>query len=53
MQRELAFELNKIKKLSTEMKLHKKMDFVSSLKTLPIAINQRDANNQHYEVFFF
>mmetsp|Transcript_13601 Transcript_13601/g.18626 ORF Transcript_13601/g.18626 Transcript_13601/m.18626 type:complete len:366 (+) Transcript_13601:38-1135(+) len=50
MQRELAFELNKVKKLSTEMKLHKKMDFVSSLKTLPIAINQKDANNQHYEV---
>eukprot|EP01036_Dinobryon_divergens_P024114 gene24114-32531_t len=50
MQRELAYELNKIKKMTSETKLAKKLEFVKSIKTMPIAINQRDANDQHYEV---
>ena len=50
MQRELAYELNKIKKMTSEAKLAKKLEFVKSLKIMPIAINQRDANDQHYEV---
>lgn len=51
MQRELDYESNKVKKLTYEAKLTKKMEFIKSLKTLPIAINQKAANDQHYEVF--
>jgi cyclopropane-fatty-acyl-phospholipid synthase len=50
MRRELAYERNKVKKLSSEEKLAKKMAFVKSLSTMPIAIHQKAANDQHYEV---
>lgn len=50
MQRELAYELNKVKKMTSETKLAKKLDFVKSIKKMPIAINQKAANDQHYEV---
>ena len=48
--RELEMELLKTKKLSVEEKQKKLLDFIRELKTLPIAINQTDANSQHYEV---
>ena len=38
MQRELAYELNKIKKMTSEAKLAKKLEFVKSLKTMPIIL---------------
>ena len=50
MQRELAYELNKVKKMTSETKLAKKLEFVKSIKKMPIAINQKAANDQHYEV---
>lgn len=37
-------------KLSLEELMAKKLSFVEELKTLPVAINQADANEQHYEV---
>lgn len=48
--RELEAELQKIRKLSVEELMQKKVDFVAELKTLPIAMAQDKANDQHYEV---
>ena len=43
-------ELNKSKVLTAEQKAEKTRSFVRELKTMPIAINQKEANDQHYEV---
>ena len=43
-------ELQKVKKIGCVELMKKKIDFVSELKTLPIAIAQNKANEQHYEV---
>lgn len=50
MRRELQMELNKTKVLTAEQKAEKTREFVKQLKTMPIAINQKEANDQHYEV---
>jgi cyclopropane-fatty-acyl-phospholipid synthase len=49
-QRELAMELAKVKTLSVEEKAKRTSDFIAEIKTMPIAINQKEANQQHYEV---
>ena len=49
-QRELAMELAKTKHLTCEQKAQKTINFVKEIKTMPIAINTREANTQHYEV---
>ncbi len=48
--REIEMELAKIHKLTTEEKATKTRKFVAELKTMPIAIEQKKANDQHYEV---
>lgn len=48
--RELFMELEKIRKLSGEERMRQKMAFINELKTLPIAILQHKANDQHYEL---
>lgn len=48
--REIAMELAKINKMTAEEKATKTRDFVAELKTMPIAIEQGAANEQHYEV---
>lgn len=48
--RELEMELLIAKRLTVEQKQQKTIDFIRELKTLPIAINQKEANDQHYEV---
>ena len=55
-QRELEMELEKINKLTVTEKAEKTRLFVEELKTMPIAIEQKKANEQHYEVpdeFFY
>jgi hypothetical protein len=55
-QRELEMELQKINKLTVEEKAEKNRKFVEELKRMPIAIEQKKANDQHYEVpdeFFY
>jgi len=47
---QLADRLKEINKGSVEANIKRKLDFVKELKSLPIAINQQDANKQHYEV---
>jgi methylase of polypeptide subunit release factors len=43
-------ELLKVSTLSVEEKATKVREFVAELKTLPIAISTKSANDQHYEV---
>jgi cyclopropane-fatty-acyl-phospholipid synthase len=48
--RELEMELLKVSSLSVEEKATKVREFVAELKTLPIAVSTKSANDQHYEV---
>lgn len=50
MRRELAMELAKTKKYNIEEVMQKTQEFVAELKTMPIALEQSAANEQHYEV---
>lgn len=50
MRRELEMELMKVSTLTVEEKAAKVRNFVAELKTLPIAIQTKVANDQHYEV---
>lgn len=43
-------ELAKIYKLTAEERATKTREFVEELKTMPIAVEQKKANDQHYEV---
>lgn len=43
-------ELAKIEKMSSEEKANALQQFVEELKTMPIAVQQKKANEQHYEV---
>lgn len=47
---ELSGDFAEVKKLSSEKQLEKEISFVKELKSLPIAIKQDSANEQHYEV---
>jgi cyclopropane-fatty-acyl-phospholipid synthase len=47
---EIEMELAKIYKLTSEERAAKVQAFVEELKTMPIAIQQAKANDQHYEV---
>lgn len=47
---EIEMELAKIHKLTSEERAAKVQAFVEELKTMPIAIQQTKANDQHYEV---
>ena len=49
-QRELEMELQRINKMTTSEKVEKTRAFVKELKTMPIAVQQQKANEQHYEV---
>lgn len=49
-QRELEMELQRINKMTTAEKVEKTRAFVKELKTMPIAVQQQKANEQHYEV---
>ena len=46
---QLMYEMDEEEK-NYEEKIKNENDFVEELKTLPIAINQTDANDQHYEL---
>ncbi len=48
--REIEMELAKIAKLNAEQRAAKTLKFVEDLKTMPIAIETKKANDQHYEV---
>lgn len=50
MRRELEMELMKTKVLSAEARAAKKQAFIKELKSMPIAIQTKKANEQHYEV---
>ena len=55
-QRELELDLQRIGKLTVEEKAEANRKFVEELKTMPIAIETKKANDQHYEVpdeFFY
>ena len=47
---EIAMELAKLKALKSEDEIKNKIEFVKELKTMPIAIQTKKANDQHYEV---
>lgn len=47
---ELEMELSKVKKLSSEEKAAALQRFIAEIKSLPIAVQQTKANDQHYEV---
>jgi cyclopropane-fatty-acyl-phospholipid synthase len=47
---QLRDHLNILASASAEDELAQKMKIVQSLKTMPIAINTQEANDQHYEV---
>ena len=46
---QLMYEMDEEEK-NYEEKIKNEKDFVEELKTYPIAINQTDANDQHYEL---
>jgi cation-transporting ATPase 13A2 len=48
--RQLQDRLNTIKSTSLEVEYKRKMEYVSALRTRPIAIETAAANEQHYEV---
>jgi cyclopropane-fatty-acyl-phospholipid synthase len=48
--REIARGLNRVKSLTTEQKAQETRNFIAEIKTLPIAVQQAKANEQHYEV---
>jgi cyclopropane-fatty-acyl-phospholipid synthase len=48
--REIARGLNRVKGLTTEQKAQETRNFIAEIKTLPIAVQQAKANEQHYEV---
>ena len=48
--RQLDMDLAAVKKLSSEELLKQKVAFINELKTMDIAIAQKEANEQHYEV---
>lgn len=50
MRRELSMELAKTKKYNSEEAMQLTQAFVADLKTMPIALEQSAANEQHYEV---
>jgi cyclopropane-fatty-acyl-phospholipid synthase len=49
-QRELIAEIDKIKRMTVEEQMRLKMQFIDELRTMPIAIHQAAANEQHYEL---
>jgi proteasome assembly chaperone (PAC2) family protein len=49
-QREIEMEIQKINKLPLEERAKKTQEFVEQLKSMPIAVEQKKANDQHYEV---
>jgi hypothetical protein len=47
------FQLNELGDGNVETETLKLRDFISEIKTMPIAVNQANANEQHYEVSNF
>lgn len=48
--REIDMGITDIKKLTSVQKIETVQAFITQVKTLPIAINQSNANEQHYEI---
>ena len=48
--REVGFGVRRVRNLTEEEASKETMDFIAEVKTMPIAVQQQKANDQHYEV---